>query len=192
MSNIQQTFKNRAEALRFVRDWGFPFSERKFYDDCVKNDLLNQDGKSINLNSLIKYLWGMYPPVPSSSDQVDADAQRVFGRERLEDRKLLAEVESLERKGRKEDAAWMEVVDRDRQMAAFAGLIETALNQESTLKLSELIYLCEGNINKAAKFAHGLSALFAAALTEAVRDSEMDVEFEEDESTGSQEDTEEN
>lgn len=177
---IYQTYKNRAEALRFVRDWGFGFSERKFYDDCVKEGMIEPDGKSVNLCSIIAYLWKKYPPVQQGDGFAAADEERIRRREALEDRKLEAEVAAAERKGRKEDDEWMEVVDHERQMAAFAGLIEEALNQQATLKLSELIYKSGGDINKGAKFHHALAELFAAALTEAVRDSERELEFEED------------
>jgi len=178
MSTIPQTFKNRAESLRFCHDWGFPFSERKFYNDCVKSGLINPDGKSIDLCALLAYLWGMYPPIPKGTDAATADERHALEMRELEKRKLKADTEAAERKARKDDATWMETVDHERQMAAFGGLIEEALNQQLTLKLSELIYLVGGDIKKAATFNHSMQELIGAALTEAVRDSERELEFE--------------
>ena len=180
MSQIPQSFKNRAEALRFVRDWGFSFSERKFYDDCVKHGIVEPDGKSIKLCNLVAYLWGMHPPVPTGEEAAEADEKYNADKRKLELRKLRAETEAAERKALKENDLYMEVVDHIQQMAAFGGLIEEALNQQATLKLSELVYLCGGDVSKSAKFNHALARLFADALTEAVRDSERELEFEEE------------
>jgi hypothetical protein len=190
MSQIQQTFKNRAEALRFLRDWGFPFSERKFYDDCVKNGMIEPDGKSINLCSVIGYVWGMYPPVPKGDGFTSANERRIAEREDLEDRKLRAEVEAAERKGRKESDAIMEKVDHERQMAAFAGLVETNLVQQQMLHESELIHLCGGDVSNSSKFHFAMIDMFSAAFTEAVRDLEVEVEFEGNESTENTDDAE--
>lgn len=175
---IQQTYKNRAAALRFLREWGFNYSERKFYGDCDKHSMIEPDGKSVNLASLIAYLWADHPPIPTGSEGAEADEHHIREKQIYELRKLKAETETAERKGRREDDAWMEVIDSIRQMAAFGGLVETSLQQQATIKLSELIYLCGGDIKHAAKFSHALDRLFADAMTDAVRDLEVEVEFE--------------
>lgn len=175
---IQQTYKSRAEAFaKFIQAGNYPVKRAQFYVDCDELNMMQPD-KSVLLVDLVAYVRKKFEIDPANNRSLADDE---VGRERalLEMRKLRAETEAAERKGRKEDAAWMEVVDHERQMAAFGGLIEEALNQQATLKLSELIYLCGGEIGKGAKFAHALARLFADALTEAVRDSERELDFEE-------------
>ena len=182
MSNIQQSYKTRSEAFaKFIQLGKYPVKRAQFYVDCIELDMVQQD-KTVLLVDLVAYVRKKFEIDPANNRSL-GDEERVRNREKLEDRKLIAEVEALERKGRKDDAAWMETVDHERQMAAFGGLIEEALNQQATLKLSELIYLCGGDVGKSAKFAHALAALFSAALTEAVRDSERELEFEEEATT---------
>jgi len=96
MSQIQQTFKTRAEALRFVQDWRYPFKERTFYNFCDKHKLVEPGGKTIKLCNLIAALWAEYPPIPQSSDQAQAeiDARRSAKLD-LEEKEL--KVEKLRR-----------------------------------------------------------------------------------------------
>jgi hypothetical protein len=96
MSQIQQIFKNRAEALRFVQDWRYPFKERTFYNFCDNHKLVETDGKSIKLCNLIAALWEEYPPIQQSSDQAQAefDARRSA---KLDLEKKELEVEKLRR-----------------------------------------------------------------------------------------------
>lgn len=180
MSEIQQIYKTRAEAFKnFIQPAGYPVKKAQFYNDCADwhGQGLAQPDKTVLLADLVAYAREKFK-VDSGYDRSPADEDYDRELRELKLRKERAETEAAERKGRKDDAEWMQVIDRDRQMAAFAGLIEGALNQQTTLKLSELIYLCGGDISRASEFAHGLADLFAAALTEAVRDSEQDVEFE--------------
>ncbi len=180
--NIQQSYKTRAEAFaKFIQAGNYPVKRAQFYTDCIEMNMMQQD-KTVQLVDLVAYVRKKFEIDPANNRSL-GDEERIRNREALEDRKLIAEVEAIERKGRKDDDAWMEVVDHERQMAAFAGLIEEALKQQATLKLSELIYMCGGDVIKSAKFANGFARLFADALTEAVRDSEHELEFDIDEST---------
>jgi len=180
MSEIQQSYKSRAEAFaKFIQPGNYPVKRAQFYTDCTERNMVEMD-KSVQLVSLVAYVREKFEIDPGNNRSL-ADEERKRERDKLEDRKLLAEVEAMERKNRKDDERWMKTVDHEMQMAAFAGLLEESLNQQATLQLSKLIYLCGGEMSRAAELAHALADLFAAAFTEAVREPEREVDFEEEE-----------
>lgn len=178
--SAQQVFKNRKEAFNWVRDEGIQVSQGKFYQDCDLFKMVQPD-KTVLLCDLVVYLRReLQTGVTGPAQDLGADEHAREMRD-LEKRKLRADVEAKERVNRKEDDRWMEVVTHETQMATFAGQIEESLRQLTTIRLSELIYLCGGDIRKAAEFAHGLDELYAAALTDAVSEQTRTVVFEEGE-----------
>jgi hypothetical protein len=178
--DIQQTYRNRAAAFReFIAPHALPVSRAKFYADCLDHKLVQTD-KSVRLADLLAYVKTEFSLDPVSGQSL-ADRTQERERAHLEVRKLRAEVEQKERANRKEDDRWLEVVEHETQMAAFAGRIEEALQQVTTLRLMELLYLCGGDAAKASAFNDGLAELFAAALTDAVRSHVQHIAFEEDE-----------
>lgn len=179
MPAFQQTYKNRAEAFeKFIEGQNLPVKRAKFYEDCKRLKMLQPD-KSVSLAALLAYAREELEIDPVSGQSlVEKDqAQRKFD---LEMRKLEAEVAAKENANRKEDARWMEVAEHEAQMGAFAGLIDEALRQQATLRLSSLIYLCGGDIRRDSEFARALEDLHAAALTDAVGQQTRTVSFEDE------------
>jgi hypothetical protein len=183
MSTPQQVFKNRKEALTWLRNEGGSVSQGKFYQDCDEFHLTQPD-KTVLLCDLIAYMRRELKTGPTGPAQ-DLGAEEHNREMRdLEKRKLRADVEAKERANRKEDDRWMEVVAHETQLAAFAGQIEESLQQVTTIKLSELLFIAGGELSKAAEFAHALDRLHVAALTDAVREQVKTVVFEDEEHHG--------
>jgi len=116
MTKIQQTYKNRAEALRFLRGLGFRFSERKFYGDCDANEMLEPD-KSIKLAKLLAYLWEYYPPIPTTSDEEKAE-HRAEEMSKLELDEKRLKVAKLQREDDHVKNLEKQVSEHRRQLAA--------------------------------------------------------------------------
>lgn len=179
----QQVFKKQKDALAYILDTGVKVSPGKFSQDCAKYHLVQPD-KGILLCDLIAYLrreFNTEPTGPAKDLALDEHARQL---REYELRKLKADVETKERANRKEDDRWMEVVAHETQMAAFAGQIEESLQQVTTIKLSELIFIAGGDLARAAEFAHALDRLHVAALTDAVREQVKTVVFEDEEAHG--------
>jgi hypothetical protein len=179
MSDIKQTYKSRAEAFaQFIKSGGYPVAKSQFYDDCSERGIVQVD-KTVQLADLIAYVREKFEVDPGSGRSlVDDEYERKMRDLKL--RKEIAETESKEKANRKDDDRWMEVVDHQTQMAAFAGLIEDTLKQFTTLRLSTLIYLCGGDIAKAAEFNQGLEELYFNVFTEAVREQTRAIGFEDE------------
>lgn len=179
MPDFKQTYKNRSDAYsHFIQAGGYPVSKSKFYDDCVRLRMIQLD-KSVHLADLMAYVKSELQVDPGTGRTM-ADEEHDRRKRDLEMRKLEAEVEAKEKAGRKDDDRWMEVVEHETQMAAFAGLVEEAFDQLTTLRLTELIYLCGGDVRKAAEFHQGLKDLIGATMTEAVREQTRSLHFDED------------
>jgi hypothetical protein len=179
----QQSYKNRAQAYAlFIKAGGYPVSNSQFYEDCEKYQLVAPD-KTVALAGLLAYIREKCDIKPETGQSL-ADKSYTDEMRELDMREKRATVEAAERKNRKEDDRWMEKVDHEIQLATFAGLVYEMLDQQKTIKLSELIYLAGGNINRAAEFSHGLEAMIATAMAEAVKESTRMVTFEEDEEDG--------
>ncbi len=176
---IRQTYKTRSEAFAlFIKPGGYPVAKSQFYDDCTERGMVQRD-KSIHLSDLLAYVREKFEIDPGTNQSlVDEEYERKMRDLKL--RRETAETEAKERANRKEDERWMEKVEHETQMAAFAGRIEEALQQLTAIRLSRLIYLCGGEIGKAAEFAQALEDLYAAAFTDAVRDQVQPLAFEED------------
>lgn len=180
MTLPQQVFKNRKEALNWIRAEGVSVSQGKFYQDCEEFRLVQSD-KTVLLCDLVAYMrrelkTGLRGPAQDLAAEEHSREIRD-----LELRKLRADVASKERANRKEDDRWIEVISHEMQLAAFAGQIEESLKQITTIKLSELIFIVGGELHKAAEFAHALDRLYAAALTDAVREQTKTITFAEEE-----------
>ncbi|MEW6490724.1 MAG: hypothetical protein AB1578_22780 [Thermodesulfobacteriota bacterium] len=180
MPDFRDVYKNRAEAFaEFVEAQRLPVSKAKFYEDAKRLQMVQTD-KSVRLMDLLAYVKNELKIAPLTGQSL---AERDQERERadLEIRKLRAEVAGKERADRKEDERWMEVIDHERQMAAFAGRVEEALRQLTALRVPELVHLCGGAPGRTGELNAGLEELYAAALTEAVRSHTQVVVFEAEE-----------
>jgi len=177
MSEIQQAYKTRAEAFaKFIQPGNYPVKKAQFYTDCIAKNMVQSD-KTVLLVDLVSYVRRKFEIDPGNNQSMVDDSQ-AREKSAYELRKLKAETEAAERKGRKEDENWMEVVDHHQQMAAFAGAIIEALEQQTTLSLTKLIYICGGEISRAAEFSQSLTDLHTTALTDAVKDVVSEREFE--------------
>lgn len=178
---VQQTFKNRKLAHAWLVAEGVPVGQTKFYSDADRLGLVKPN-KTIDLCDLITYIRSEFKRPASGQPVNQIEAQdRQKEKEELELRKLRADVALIERKNRKDDDLWMETIEHEIQMAAFAGLVEDTLRQLTTIKLSKLIYLCGGDPSKDAEFNQGLEDLYATALTDAVKEKNRELTFTEDE-----------
>ena len=177
MAEFKQSYKSRAEAFRlFIKPGGYPVGSAQFYIDCDERRMVQPD-KTVQLTDLLAYVREKFEVDPGSGRSF-ADEEMAREKAQLEMRKLRAEVSAKEKANRKDDERWMEVVDHETQMAAFAGLIEETLKQFTTIRLNELIYLCGGDMRKAAEFHQGLEELYANAFTDAVREQTRPLDFE--------------
>ncbi len=176
---IKQAYRNRAEAFdQFVSAGQLPVKRAKFYEDCKRLKMVQLD-KTILLADLMAYAKTELRIDPVSGQSL-ADKSRASEKEDLEIRKLRADVEAKESANRKEDDRWMEVVEHERQMAAFAGLMEESLLTIAAIKLSELVYLCGGDQRRAGEFNQGLRDLIASAMSEAVKEQTRTITFDGD------------
>lgn len=181
MADIKQVYKNRTEAYAlFIQPGRYGVSRSKFYEDCARLKMVQSD-KTLLLADLLAYAKTELETALPDAGRSLADEDHGREMKALELRKMRAEVESKEKAARKDDDRWMEVVEHQTQMAAFAGRIEEALQQITTIKLSELIYLAGGDMRRAAEFNQGLEELYALAMTDAVREQLQLVAFEETE-----------
>lgn len=132
MIKIQQTYKNRAQALRFLQDIGFTSSERTFYGDCSKRDMIEPDGKSIQLSSLIAYLWSKFPPIPVDGQGAVAESRaEEYAKLDLQEKRL--KVAKLERADDHVKKLEQKVADNERQRAALLGLVYDTLRHHITI-----------------------------------------------------------
>lgn len=181
------TYMKQGDAYAWLKDNGYDLARSTFNNHWngvtkLKTPLrVDYAKKSIHIDSLKVYAAGLSKQ--EISREVD-EAERAT----LDLRKLRAEVSAAENKAdrerisnKKDDERWMEVVDHDRQLAAFAGQIEESLKQITTIKLSELIFIVGGELGRASEFAHALDRLYAAALTDAVREQTKTITFAEEE-----------
>ena len=172
-----QVYKTRAVAFEeFCAAQGLPVSRAKFYADCLRLKMVQTD-KSVRLGDLLAYVRSELKVDPVTGQSLE-DRDHAREKAELELRKLRAEVTTKEKADRKDDARWMEVVDHEIQMAAFAGRLEEALRQLTALKLPELVHLCGGAPARAGELHDGLEELVAAAFTEAVRSHHQVVIFD--------------
>lgn len=180
----RQVFKNRVAAHTWLEQKGIKVSQSSFFAHANKERLIQPD-KTVLLCDLLAYVEKYHHRSAGLVGPRSTEA------EDLAKRKELADVERSEADARtakvKADEAeraasnrWIEVIDHDRQMAALAGQIEACLEQHTTIKLSELVYLCGGDIRKAAEFSHGLKSVYDAAITEAVSEQTRTIVFEEE------------
>lgn len=179
MPEFQQVYKTRAAAFDgFLSAQGLPVSRAKFYEDAKRLRLVQPD-KTVRLGDLLAYVKEELKVEPLTGQSLE---ERDHAREKtaLELRKLRAEVEARERANRREDERWMEVVEHETQMAAFAGRLEEALQQAAALRLPDLVYRCGGDPGRASELAEGLDQLHAAALSDAVREQVRTVAFEDE------------
>jgi hypothetical protein len=189
MLELKQSYKNRTEAFRkLISPLGYPVGQAQFYRDFSEGfdgrdgqrySIALQADKSVQLCDLIDYAVRKFTNGPAMMvESRDQELEKRLAELNL--RKQEAETKTAENKAKKEDDKYMEVVEHDQQLAAFAGLLDEGLSQLANLKLAELIYRCGGDSTKAADFAQALSDLHTEALTEAVRDSVRVVEFDGD------------
>lgn len=179
MPEFEQIYRTRAAAFeQFIQPQNLPVKRAKFYDDCKRLKMVQVD-KTVRLADLLAYVKTELQVDPGSGRSL-GDEEAAREKDQLELRKLRADVLAKENANRKEDARWIQVVDHETQMAAFAGLVEDNLKQLTTLRLTELIYLCGGDVRKAAEFNQGLEDLYARAFTDAVREQTQVIGFEGD------------
>jgi hypothetical protein len=164
----KQVYKNRAEAFReFVQAQELPVSRATFFDHCAAHKMVQPD-KTVFLSDLTGYVANVLK-INAATGPSLGEKVRSQEMDDLELRQERAKTEKLEKENRKEDDRWMEVVDHETQMAAFAGRLEEALQQATALKLPELVHLCGGDSGRAAELSAGLEEVYAAAFSEAVR-----------------------
>jgi len=179
MSHAPQIFKNRKEALNWLHGEDVPVSQGKFYQDCDKYKMLQPD-KSVLLCDVVAYMKREFN-FNATGPAIDLGAEEHQRQLRnLEMRKLVAEVEAKEKASRKEDDRYIEVVEHQQQMAAFAGLLEDTLRQFTTMRLNQLIYIVGGDLAKAAELNQALEDLYADTFTDAVREHTREIAFEDD------------
>lgn len=176
MTEYAQTYRDRATAYReFIEPQGLPVRRAKFYEDCLRLSMVQTD-KSLRLGDLLAYVQTELKVHPIHGQRLE-DKSRARETEELELRKLRAEVEAKERANRKDDARWMERIEHEAQMAAFAGRLEEVLHQLTTLRLAELGFACGAPSERLAELYSGLTALYAAAFSEAVAEQVHSVVF---------------
>lgn len=180
MPDFRDVYKNRAEAwAEFVTAQELPVSKAKFYEDCKRLQMVQPD-KSVRLVDLLAYVKNELKIAPLTGQSL-AEQEDRKRRDELELEKLELEVAAKKRADRKDDEKWMEVVDHEMQMAAFAGHLEESMRQLVALRVADLVHVCGGSPARASELADALEALHADAFSEAVRSHTQVVEFEEDE-----------
>lgn len=173
---IKQIYKHRTEAYAlFIQPARYGVSRSKFYQDCARLNIVQSD-KTLQLSDLLAYAKRELEPEAQTGRPL-ADEEHAREMKGLELREKRAKVDAAEKAARKGDGRWMETVDHETQMAAFAGRIEESLQQLTAIRLSELIYLAGGDVRRAAEVNQRLQELYAAALTEAVREQVQKVPF---------------
>lgn len=181
MPDFRDVYKNRAEAwAEFIEPHGLPVSRSKFYEDADRLRMVQPD-KSVRLADLLAYARSELKVDAISGQRLresPGDREREQRVAELELRKLQAEVEAREKANRKDDSRWMEVVDHETQMAAFAGRLEESLRQLTSLRLTELLHLVAAEPSRGADLAGALEELYAEAMTDAVRLAVQPIAFE--------------
>lgn len=176
-ADIRQQYKNRAEAYAlFIQPGGYGVSRSKFYEDALRLQMIQQD-KSLLLADLLAYAKSELDTTKTDARSL-ADEEHALAMRKLELREKEASVLEKERKARQFDDRYMEVIEHDKQMGAFSGRLEAALQQLTAIKLPALIHLCGGDQSRAAELNQALEDLYAAAMTDAVSDSHQIVAFE--------------
>lgn len=177
MPDFRDVYKNRAEAwAEFVAGQELPVSKAKFYEDCKRLQMVQPD-KSVRLIDLLAYVKNELKIEPLTGQSL-AEQEDQKRRAELELERLELEVAAKRRAERKDDEKWMEVVDHEKQMGAFAGHLEEALRQHVALRIAGLVHACGGSSSRASELADALEALHAEAFTEAVRSHTQVVEFD--------------
>ena len=179
---IQQSYKDRAAALRFLRDHGYTKSERTFYGDCDKHDLLEPDGKTILLCSLLAYFWRVYPPVAAGRQTSDDVSDLSAAREAADTRKAVAAADREEMKRDQEqrelDKQWIKREDADLETCTWTALTRDQITNRLGKSLPTLIHAVAGKLDR---LADG-QAVIDQAVTDACNDisnsGEVDVDFE--------------
>ncbi len=173
---IPQSFKSRSKAYEFAKEWGYPRSERKFYNDCQ----VEPDGKTVLLSSLLACIWPDFPPFPVGDKPAEAE-QRSERMQKLEEEKLELEVEKRRKENRKEDANW---INRDqvyeREGALVGQLFGEVRYQNSKLE-AQLTALFNIDPSRRAELMKLLEDSAFAAFRNLYETGEVDMAFEEDE-----------
>lgn len=179
-AEIRQQYKNRAEAYAlFIQPSGYGVKRAKFYEDCLRLKIVQQD-KTLFLADLLAYAKSELEIAAGDSRSL-ADEEHAAAMRKLDLREKEATVLKKEREALQFDDRYMEVLEHDKQMGAFSGRLDAALQQLTTIKLPTLIHVCGGDQTRAAELNQALEDLYAAAMTDAVSESHQVVVFEAEE-----------
>ena len=182
---IQQMYKNRAAAYRFIQEQGIPIAERTFYGHCDKYGLRQPD-KTLRLSDLIAYINKVHKTVPSGPDLTIQD--RAAKREDAETRKAVAEADRSEIKRdderRELDKKWIKREEADLEVCTWTALLRDSIAHRLNQNIPTLIHGVGGYLNRVAD----AQAIIDQAITDACNDisnsDEVEVDIEEIDEAG--------
>lgn len=179
MSDIRQTYKNRAEAYALlIQPGGYGVSRAKFYEDCARLRIVQPD-KSLHLSDLLAYVKQELKASPVTGQSL-GDVDQAREKEKEELRGLRLKNEKLEKENRKEDRRWMLRSEAEDHEAALVGLLRDTLRHLVRIQATSLLRTAGGSPSREPEFMQALLALVDHGFNELADAEEIEVEFAEE------------
>jgi len=168
MSGTAERFKNRKEALIWLKDSGYKISQGKFYQDCAAGyPVVHKDG-TVSKFQVLEYGQRL------DSVKKENEAAMIAAREYSE-RKEKADAEIAEMKAekmrREENKHWLYAGDAWAQVAALIGTLKDAIRHELFAGQRELVEMAGGDQDRSQEIFEHADQLVARAFNKVAGDS---------------------
>jgi hypothetical protein len=157
-----ERFRNRKQALDWLRLQGYKISQGKFYQDCAAGNPATARDGSLSRYHVVLYGQGLDVERRGEPESACYAAEK----ERLEVEKLRYEVARREMEARREDGRWMMRDDAWMAIAALLGTLIDSLRHHFHVNQDRLVYLAAGEHGRGPEVYTGCEEIMAAAFNE--------------------------
>ena len=165
MAEIRQTYKNRAEAyVLFIQPGGYGVSRSKFYEDCGRRRMIQQD-KSLLLSDLLAYAKSELETA-KAENRPFADEEYSREMRELDLREKRASVNTKEKAAQKDNGLWMLRADATDQAAALVVLLRATLRHHVTSGTDAVILAAGGNPARAVEVEATIQEIIAKGFND--------------------------
>lgn len=158
-----ERFRNRKQALDWLKAQGYKVSQGKFYKDCEEGcPAIHKDG-SVSRFQVLQY-----------GQQLDLERRNPAAENQKADeaeiKRKIAEAEIAERKNEREkrqmDSEWLQRAEALGQIAAILGKLRSALRRRHSTGYQELIRKCNGDHTRGNEVQEYLEAMLRQAFND--------------------------
>jgi len=168
MSEPAERFKNRKEALIWLKESGYKISQGKFYQDAAAGyPVVHKDG-SVSKFQIMEYGQRL-DSVRKESEAVQAMAREYSERKEKADAEI-AEMKA-EKMRRDENRHWLHAAEAWGQVAALVGTLKDAIRHELFAGARELVLAAGGDQERSQETFEHADQLVARAFNKVAGDS---------------------